>query len=99
MLIVRIAYIISVSRMLNILINSYLKNLTIDKAILISKQFCIDFSYEEMRLALPFLKQNYHALLNENSKIYALSNLASLTNNTIANKCEQLINKLLIILS
>ena len=85
--------------MLNILINSYLKNLTIDKAILISKQFCIDFTYEEMRLALPFLKQNYQALLNENSKIYALNNLAITTNNIIANKCEQLINKLLIILS
>lgn len=85
--------------MLHLFINSYLKNLTIDKAILISKQFCIDFSYEEMRLALPFLKQNYHSLLNENSKIYALSNLANITNNTIASKCEQLIDKLLIILS
>ena len=85
--------------MLNILINNYLKNLTIDKAILIAKQFCIDFSYEEMRLALPFLKQNYQALINENSKIYALSHLANISNNTIASKCEQLINKLLIILS
>lgn len=85
--------------MLNLLINNYLKNLTVDKAILIAKQFCIDFSYEEMRIALPYLKQNYHALLNENSKIYALSNLAINTNNTIASKCEQLINKLLIILS
>ena len=85
--------------MLNILINSYLKNLTIDKAILIAKQFCIDFSYEEMRLALPYLKQNYQSLLNENSKIYALNNLAIVTNNIVANKCEQLIDKLLIILS
>ena len=85
--------------MLNILIHSYLKNLTIDKAVLISKQFCIDFSYEEMKLALPFLKKNYNSLLNENSKIYALSNLATTTNNTIAAKCEQLVNKLIIILS
>lgn len=85
--------------MLNLLINNYLKNLTVDKSILIAKQFCIDFSYEEMRIALPYLKQNYQALLNENSKIYALSNLAINTNNTIASKCEQLINKLLIILS
>lgn len=85
--------------MFNLIINSYIKNLTIDKAILVSKQFCIDFSYEEMRLALPFLKSNYHSFLNENSKIYALNNLATLTNNTIATKCEQLINKLLIILS
>ena len=85
--------------MLQILINNYLKNLTIDKAILISKQFCIDFTYEEMRIALPYLKKNYHSLLNENSKIYALNNLANCTNNVIANKCEQLINKLLIILS
>lgn len=85
--------------MLQLLINNYLKNLTIDKAILISKQFCIDFTYEEMRIALPFLKQNYHALLNENSKIYALNNLANISNNSIAYKCEQLINKLLVILS
>ncbi len=85
--------------MLNILINSYLKNLTVDKAVLIAKQFCIDFSYEEMKVALPYLKQNYQALLNENSKIYALSHLAISTNNIIANKCEQLINKLIIILS
>lgn len=94
-----ISYTLEVKSMLSIFINSYLKNLTIDKAILISKQFCIDFSYEEMRLALPFLKQNYHSLLNEKSKIYALNNLAISTNNIIANKCEQLIDKLLIILS
>ena len=85
--------------MLNILIHSYLKNLTIDKAVLISKQFCIDFSYEEMKLALPFLKKNYNSLLNENSKIYALNNLATITNPIISSKCEQLIDKLLIILS
>ena len=47
------------------IINNYLKNLTIDKAILIAKQFCIDFSYEEMRLALPFLKQGYDMLLEK----------------------------------
>lgn len=85
--------------MLQLIINSYLKNLTIDKAILISKQFCIDFTYQEMKLALPYLKQNYQSLLNENSKIYVLNNLASVTNNTVACKCEQLINKLLIIFS
>ena len=85
--------------MFQLFLNSYLKNLTIDKAILIAKQFCIDFSYEEMRLSLPFLKKNYQAFLNENSKIYALTNLASCTNNIIASKWEQLINKLLIILS
>ena len=85
--------------MLHIFINSYLKNLTTDKAILIAKQFCIDFSYEEMHLALPFLKKNYNCFFNENSKIYALNNLANITNNVIASKCEQLIDKLLIILS
>ena len=85
--------------MFNLIISNYLKNLTIDKAILIAKQFCIDFSYEEMKIALPYLKQNYHNFLNENSKIYALSNLANISNNIIASKCEQLINKLLIIFS
>lgn len=99
MLTIQNTYTLLVKQMLHIFIHSYLKNLTIDKAILIAKQFCIDFSYEEMRLALPYLKQNYHALLNENSKIYALSNLATVTNNTISTKCEQLIDKLLIIFS
>ena len=56
--------------MFQLFINNYLKNLTIDKAILISKQFCIDFTYNEMSIALPFIKKNYHAFLNENSKIY-----------------------------
>ena len=85
--------------MFNIIINNYLKNLTIDKAILIAKQFCIDFSYEEMQIALPFIKRNYNCFLNENSKIYALTNLANTSNNIIASKCEQLINKLVIIFS
>lgn len=85
--------------MLNIIINNYLKNLTIDKAILIAKQFCIEFSYEEMKIALPYLKQNYPSFFNESSKIYSLSLLSRQTNPILANKCEQLINKLLVIIS
>ena len=85
--------------MFQLFINSYLKNLTIDKAILISKQFCIDFTYNEMAIALPFIKKNYQSFLNENSKIYALNNLAIISNNMVANKCEQLLDKLLIIFS
>ena len=85
--------------MFQLFINNYLKNLTTDKAILIAKQFCIDFNYQEMSLALPYIKKNYTSFLNENSKIYALNNLATISNITIASKCEQLLNKLLIILS
>lgn len=85
--------------MFQLFINNYLKSLTIDKAILISKQFCIDFTYQEMSIVLPYLKQNYNAFLNENSKIYLLNNLATLSNINTANKCEQLVNKLLVILS
>ena len=85
--------------MFQLFINNYLKNLTIYKAILISKQFCIDFTYNEMSIALPFIKKNYHSFLNENSKIYALNNLAAISNNMVANKCEQLLDKLLIIFS
>lgn len=85
--------------MFQLFINNYLKNLTTDKAILIAKQFCIDFTYQEMSLALPYIKKNYASFLNENSKIYALNNLATISNITIASKCEQLLNKLLIILS
>lgn len=85
--------------MFQLFINNYLKNLTTDKAVLIAKQFCIDFTYQEMAIALPYIKQNYTSFLNENSKIYALNNLATISNITIASKCEQLLNKLLIILS
>ena len=46
-----------------------------------------------------YLKKNYMSFLNENSKIYALNNLAIISNPMVANKCEQLINKLLIIFS
>jgi hypothetical protein len=52
-----------------------------------------------MSIALPFIKKNYHSFLNENSKIYALNNLAAISNNMVANKCEQLLDKLLIIFS
>jgi len=85
--------------MIQLFINNYLKNLDVDRAILIAKQFCIDFTYKEMSVVLPFLKKNYMSFLNENSKIYALNNLATISNPIVANKCEQLINKLLIILS
>ena len=85
--------------MIQLLINSYIKNLSIEKAILISKQFCIDFTYKEMAIVLPFLKANYTSFANENSKIYLLNNLATISSTTIANKCEQLVNKLLIIFS
>ena len=85
--------------MIQLLINSYIKNLSIEKAILISKQFCIDFTYKEMAIVLPFLKDNYTSFANENSKIYLLNNLATISSTTIASKCEQLVNKLLIIFS
>lgn len=85
--------------MFQLFINNYLKNLDVDRAILISKQFCIDFTYKEMSIALPYLKKHYMSFFNENSKIYALNDLASISSPIIANKCEQLINKLLIILS
>ena len=85
--------------MFQLFINNYLKSLDVDKAILIAKQFCIDFTYQEMNIALPYLKKNYKSFFNENSKIYFLNNLATISNPIVANKCEQLINKLLIILS
>ena len=85
--------------MFSLLMHNYLKNLNVDKAILIAKQFCIDFSYKEMSIALPYLKNHYSSFLNENSKITALNNLAIISTPTIANKCEQLVNKLLVIFS
>ena len=84
---------------MTMLINNYLKNITIEKAILISKQLCIEFTYEEMRIVLPFLKANWQNLLDERNKIYLINSLASKTSVTTANKADALINKLLIIFS
>lgn len=81
------------------IINNYLKRLDVDKAVLIAKQFNIDFTYKEMCVALPFIQKNYASFLNENSKITSLNNLATISNAHIANKCEQLIDKLLIVFS
>lgn len=84
---------------MSMLINNYLKNITIEKAILISKQLCIDFTYEEMSIVLPFVKANWQNFLNENNKMYLLNSLASKTSQTTANKADALLNKLLIIFS
>lgn len=84
---------------MNMIINNYLKNITIEKAILVSKQLCIDFTYDEMRIVLPFIKCNWLNLLNEKNKMYLINSLANQTNTLTANKTDTLINKLLIILS
>ena len=84
---------------MTILINNYLKNITIEKAILVSKQFCIEFTYDEMRIVLPFIKSNWQNFLNENNKMYLLNSIANKTSATTANKADALINKLLIIFS
>lgn len=84
---------------MNIFINNYLKNLTIEKAILVSKQLCIEFTYDEMRYVLPFARENWQNLLDERSKIYLINALANKTSVQTANKTDALINKLLIIFS
>ena len=84
---------------MNMLINNYLKNISIEKAILVSKQLCIEFTYDEMKLVLPFIKANWQNFLNEHNKMYLLNALANKTSLTTANKTETLLNKLLIIFS
>jgi len=84
---------------MNMLINNYLKNITIEKAILVSKQLCIDFTYEEMRIVLPFVKTNWQKLLDEKNKMYLINSLANKTSVSTANKADALLNKLLIIFS
>lgn len=84
---------------MTMLINNYLKNITIEKAILVSKQLCIEFTYDEMRIVLPFVKANWQNFLNENNKMYLLNSLASKTSVSTANKADALLNKLLIIFS
>lgn len=84
---------------MTMLINNYLKNITIEKAILVSKQLCIEFTYDEMRIVLPFVKANWQNFLNENNKMYILNSLANKTSATTANKADALLNKLLIIFS
>lgn len=84
---------------MTMLINNYLKNITIEKAILVSKQLCVEFTYEEMRIVLPFIKSNWQNFLNEQNKIYLINSLATKTSITTANKADTLLNKLLIIFS
>ena len=84
---------------MQMLVNSYLKNITIEKAILVSKQLCIDFTYEEMRIVLPFVKANWQNFLNERNKMYLINTLANKTSISTANKADALLNKLLIIFS
>lgn len=81
------------------LINNYLKNITIEKAILVSKQLCVEFTYEEMRIVLPFVKANWQNFLDERNKMYLINSLASKTSMTTASKADALLNKLLIIFS
>ena len=84
---------------MTMLINNYLKNISTEKAILISKQLCIEFTYEEMNSVLPFIKANWQNFLDERNKMYLLNTIASKTSITTANKTEALLNKLLIIFS
>ena len=84
---------------MTMIINNYLKNITIEKAILVSKQLCIDFTHEEMRIVLPFIKANWQNFLDERNKMYLINVLANKTSNATANKTEALLNKLLIIFS
>lgn len=84
---------------MSMLINNYLKNITIEKAILVSKQLCVEFTYEEMRIVLPFVKANWQNFLDERNKMYLINSLASKTSMTTASKADALLNKLLIIFS
>lgn len=84
---------------MNMIINNYLKNITIEKAILVSKQLCIEFTYDEMRIVLPFVRANWQNFLDERNKMYLIKALADKTSQTTASKTDALINKLLIIFS
>ena len=84
---------------MNIFINNYLKSISTEKAILIAKQFCIDFSYNEMQIVLPFVKNNWQGFLNEIKKPRLMNEVTNLTSFETAKKTDALLNKLLIIIS
>lgn len=84
---------------MNIFINNYLKSISIEKAILVAKQFCIDFSYSEMQIVLPFVKNNWQGFLNEIKKPHLMNEITKLTCSETAKKTDLLLNKLLIIIS
>ena len=84
---------------MNILITTYLKNITPEKAVLVAKQLCIDFSFYEMREILPILKSNWQDFLNENKRPLLLANIANKTSLETSKKTDALLNKLLIIFS
>ena len=84
---------------MNFMINSYLKNISVEKAILVAKQFSIEFDEFEMTAILPYIKCNWQGFLDENKKTYLLNELSNKTSLQTAKKTDMLINKLLIILS
>lgn len=84
---------------MNFMINSYLKNISVEKAILVAKQFSIEFNKKEMEIILPYVKCNWQGFLDENKKTYLLDELSCKTSLETAKKADALINKLLIILS
>ena len=84
---------------MNLLINSYLKNMSVEKAILVSKQLCINFDYTEMSLVLPYIKNNWQDFLDEKKRAVLLANLSNKTCPDTTKKVDALLNKLLIIFS
>lgn len=84
---------------MNIFINNYLKNISVEKAILVAKQFCIDFSYKEMNFVLPFIKVNWQNFLDKTKKPFLLQEIANSTTKETAKKTDALLNKFLIIIS
>lgn len=84
---------------MNIFINNYLKSISIEKAILVAKQLCIDFTYTEMQIVLPFVRNNWQGFLNEIKKPHLMNEIVHLTNIETAKKTDALLNKLLIIIS
>ena len=84
---------------MSLMINAYLKNISIEKAILVAKQLSIDFTHNEMEAILPFIKCNWQGFLDENKKTYLLNDLSHKVGSSTAKKADALLNKLLIILS
>lgn len=84
---------------MNVLIGNYVKSLSIEDTILIAKQFEINFTYEEMAQVLPYLKENYLQLFDEQKSFYLIRQLGNITGEQTAAKTGSLIQKLLVILS
>lgn len=78
----------------NNFISKFVSTLDIDKGIAFAKKYMIDFSKEEAKIIVPFLKKNAD-LISKEKKDILLTKLKNLVNNNTFLKAKKLMEKLI----